>query len=150
MANLTGFDANEHEPTSFEVLPANKYLAIIEESENKPTKAKNGHYLEIKFQIIEGEHKGRNLWENLNIDNPNPKAVQVAMGELSAICRAVGVMKPKDSVELHNLPLLLTVACKKRADTGEMENVIKKYEPPAAAQGEPQQAPTDAPPWLRK
>ena len=31
--------------------------------------------------------------------------VKIARGELSAICRAVGVMQPRDSVELHNVPL---------------------------------------------
>jgi len=27
-------------------------------------------------------------------------------------------MQPKDSAELHNLPLQITVKCKKRKDTG--------------------------------
>jgi len=34
-------------------------------------------------------------------------------------------MAPKDSVELHNVPLVITVAQKKRQDTGELGNVIK-------------------------
>ncbi len=37
-------------------------------------------------------------------------------------------MAPKDSVELHNLPLLIKVGHKKRDDTGELTNVIKGYE----------------------
>lgn len=42
--------------------------------------------------------------------------VKIARGELSAVCRAVGVMAPKDSVELHNIPLEINVGLKKRDD----------------------------------
>jgi len=131
MANLNGFNATEVEPTSsFEPIPAGKYQAAITESEMKPTKNGSGSYLQMTFTIIEGEFKNRVLW---------------------AICHAVGVMQPRDSVELHNLPLVITVKLKKREDTGELTNEIKGYEPKAASTGQPQQAPvtSNTPPWKR-
>ena len=150
MANLNGFDARNVEPqVGFEPIPADKYLAAITASEMKDTKAGNGRFLELTFEIIEGEYKGRNLWARLNLDNPNETAVKIAKAELSAICRAVGVMTPKDSQELHNLPLVITVKLKKRDDTGEMTNEIKGYARKEAAEGQPQQAKSDAPPWRR-
>ena len=83
MANLSGFDAREVEPTvGFEPIPAGKYVAVITASEMKETKNKDGHYLELVFQIIEGEYKGRKLWGRLNLDNANPTAVQIARGQL--------------------------------------------------------------------
>ncbi len=89
MVNLNGFDATTVEPTTdYDPIPAGKYLAVITDSEMKSTKSGNGEYLELTFQIIEGEFKNRNQWARLNLDNPNPKAVQIAQGELSAICRA--------------------------------------------------------------
>ena len=54
-------------------------------------------------------------------------SVQIAQTELSAICRAVGVLAPNDSVELHNLPLVISVKCKKRDDTGDVTNEVKGY-----------------------
>jgi len=43
MANLNGFDANQVEPAAkFDPIPAGKYLAVITESEQKPTKAGTG------------------------------------------------------------------------------------------------------------
>ncbi len=150
MADLRGFDANDVEPTTgFDPVPAGKYQAVITESEMKPTKSGNGTYLQFTFEILEGEYKGRHLWARLNLDNPNQTAVKIARAELSAICRAVGVMAPKDSVELHNLPLLITVKCKKRKDNDEIDNVIVKYERKVAASGQPQQAQTNTPPWRR-
>jgi len=152
MANLNGFNASEVEPTSsFEPSPAGKYLAAITESEMKPTKNGSGSYLQMTFTIIEGEFKNRVLWARLNLNNPNATAVKIARSELSAICHAVGVLQPRDSVELHNIPLLITVKVKKREDTGELTNEIKGYEPKAAAAGQPQQAPASdtTPPWKR-
>ena len=150
MANLGGFDAREVDPAvGFEPIPADKYLAVITASEMKQTKAGDGQYLELTFQVIEGEYKGRNLWARLNLDNPNATAVQIARAELSAICRAVAVMTPKDSHELHDLPLVVSVKLKKREDNGEMTNEIKGYEKKEAAAGQPQQASTDTPPWRR-
>ena len=154
MANLNGFNASEVEPTSgFEPIPAGKYLAAITESEIKPTKNGSGSYLQMTFTIIEGEFKNRVLWARLNLNNPNATAVKIARSELSAICRSVGVLTPRDSVELHNIPLVITVKCKKRTDVDEISNEIRGYEPKGAAPtvGQPQQAPvtSNTPPWKR-
>lgn len=151
MADLSGFDANQVEPTTaFDPIPAGKYVAVITESEMTPNKAGTGHFLKLTFQIIEGEFKDRLLWTRLNLDNPNATAVQIARAELSAICRAVGVLAPNDSVELHNLPLVIHVRCKKRTDTGEITNEIKGYSKRESPQ--PVGAATAAnstPPWKR-
>ncbi len=151
MADLRGFDANQVEPSSdFEPIPAGKYPAVITDSEMKPTKNGTGNYLQLAFQIIDGAFKNRLLWARLNLDNPNATAVQIARAELSAICRAVGVLAPSDSAELHNLPLVIHVRCKKRPDTGELTNEIKGYAkkeiPPATPQ--PAAVSTTAP-WKR-
>ena len=155
MANLSGFDANQVDPaTSFDPIPAGKYIAAITDSEMKPTKNGAGNYLQLTFTVLEGEYKNRVLWARLNLNNPNATAVKIARGELSAICRAVGVMQPKDSVELHNIPLQITVKLKKRQDTDELTNEIKGYAAKASAAATPQQAPAtsvdnNTPPWKR-
>jgi hypothetical protein len=152
MPTLNGFNANEVDPNfAFEAIPAGKYLAVITESEMKPTKSGGGQYLQFTFQIIEGEYKGRLIWSRLNLDNLNATTVKIARAELSAICRAVGVPAPKDSVELHNIPLVITVGLKKRDDTGEMGNVIKGYaRKDAAAPRAPAVASNNGtPPWKR-
>jgi hypothetical protein len=152
MANLQGFDANQVEPSNdFEPIPAGKYLVVITDSEQTPNKAGTGSYLNLTFQIIDGPHKNRLLWARLNLDNPNAKAVQIARAELSAICRAVGVLAPNDSVELHNLPLVIHVKCKKRPDTGEIVNEVKgfsKKESPQTANATVT-TPNSTPPWKR-
>jgi hypothetical protein len=150
MADLRGFDANQVEPTSdFEPIPAGKYVAVITDSEMKPTKTGAGQFLKFTFQVTEGPFKNRLLWARLNLDNPNATAVQIARGELSAICRAVGVLAPNDSVELHNLPLVIHVRCKKRTDTGEIVNEVKGFSKKEAPQPAVSAAANSTPPWKR-
>jgi len=150
MADLHGFNANEVDPTTdLEPIPAGKYLALITESEMKANKAGTGSYLQLTFQILEGPHKGRFLWARLNLQHPNATAVAIARAELSAICRATCVMTPKDSTELHNLPLVITVKLKKREDTGELQNEVRGFSKRESLGGPPQQATTNAPPWRR-
>lgn len=136
MASLNGFNANEVKPAvEFEAIPPGQYTAVITESETKPTKSGTGSYLQLTLQIIDGEFKGRTLWARLNLENPNETTVRIARAELSAVCRAVGVMQPRDSAELHNVPLVIRVGVKARADTGELTNVIKGYERRSGAGG---------------
>lgn len=128
-----GWDANKVEPLGdLSAIPAGKYIAMIRKSEMKATKKGDGSYLELQFTITDGEHKGHPLWTRLNLKNPNPQAVEIAERELSAICRAVNCMAPKDSVELHNLPMIVKVKQKVDA-SGEIRNEISDYEPRVSA-----------------
>lgn len=164
MANLQGFDANQVEPSQdFTPLPAGEYVAVITDSEMKPTKTGNGHYLQLTFQIVEGEHANRLIWVRLNLDNPNATAVDIARRELSSICRSVGVLVPTDSSDLHNLPCVLAVKLKRRKDTGELQNEVKGYsaceaktahtaasDTPSGIANSGQDAPAaGSPPWKR-
>lgn len=153
------FNANEVEPsTGYDPIPAGKYQAVITESEMKPARTGNGQYLQLEFEIIEGEYKNRKVWARLNLENANADAVRIARADLSAICRAVNVLQPRDSVELHNLPLTITVRCKKNQDD-EIVNEIRGYGPRTSLSGvaaakpatpPPQSGANSAPPWARK
>jgi len=146
MANLSGFDASVVEPScSLDPVPAGKYEALITESDFRETKSGSGQYLQLTFQVVGGEYEGRLLWSRLNLVNPNPQAVQIAQAELSAICRAVGVMAPTDSSDLHDRPLMIKVVCKKREDTGDIINEIKGYMPRESEVV----SSSDTPPWGR-
>ena len=158
MADLRGFDAQTVEPNdSFDPIPNGDYLCIITTSEMKPTKAGDGAYLELELQVLEGPYQGRKLWDRLNLNNDNETTVKIARGTLSAICRAVGVLQPADSCELHDLPLVAKVVCKKRDDTDELTNVIKSYKKRDAVATTPASSPASAkaaatsstPPWKR-
>lgn len=128
MADLTGFDATKVEPNNFSPLPAGDYQMMIISSELKSTKDGKGKYLELKLQVSSGQFQNRTLFDRLNLVNANEQAVQIAKGTLSSICRAVNVLQPKDSSELHNK--VLTAAVKVKNDNeGNPRNEIAGYKP---------------------
>ena len=122
MSNLAGynFNAEEVEPSSsFDPIPAGWYTAIISASEMKATRDGYGEYLSLTLQIIDGQYENRFVFARLNLKNANDKAVAIARKDLAAICRAVGVMSPQASEELHDIPLMIKV--KVRAASGDYE-----------------------------
>lgn len=113
--------------TGFDPIPSGDYEAVVTESDYKPTKAGTGHYLKLTFEIIDGEFKGRKLWANFNLDNPNDEAVGIARSQLRQLCEAVNVKHVKDTMQLHNLPVIVRVVKKLDKTRGEEVNEIKKY-----------------------
>ncbi len=109
----TSFDATSVEPTTpYELLPAGKYRAQIVESEMRVTRNGMGQFLWLMLDILDGEHKGRKIFDQLNLVNPNPTTVEIAQRTLSAICHATGKMHVSDSEELHLIPMTIQVKIK--------------------------------------
>ncbi len=139
MANLSGFDASTiPEQQEFSALPEGDYVVIATSSEMKPTKSGNGSYLQFTLEVLDGPCKGRKIFDRMNMINPNQTAVDIGQRSLAALCRAVGVIKPQDSAELHNKPFLCSVIVE--VDDRKREgNVVKKYQ--AVTGAVPQTAP---------
>lgn len=124
--NIADFDANEvPDQQEFSCMPAGNYKAcVINYEADKPTKTGNGSYLELKWQVVEdGEHKGRLVWQRLNLDNPNSTAVQIAQSELKSICSAVGNMRPQSYEDLCNIPVVIGIVVKEY--NGNKSNEVK-------------------------
>jgi hypothetical protein len=158
MANLHGFNPNNHEEEkSFAPIPAGQYVAMITDSDMRQTKAMDGEYLKLTFEIIDGSWKGRLIWTNLNLRNKNPKAVEIAERNLASICRAVHHLTPlDDSQALHNKPLKIKVIIREAQGGYDASNEIKGYGP--AGDQAPQSAATSqaapggavTPPWANQ
>ena len=152
--NWKQFDAATVETPSRDPVPAGDYVATVTDSEIKPNKAGTGEYLSLSFRIEDGDHAGRFVWANLNLVHPNEKAVQIARAELAGLCKAVGVLNPKDSADLHNIPVLIRVVLDKDRD-GNPRNVVKGFKPAAsqppkpAAPAKAEAKPSTAP-WKKK
>lgn len=178
MAQLpdNGFDASKVDPTpKFETLPKGDYPVMIVDSEMKPTKKKDGQYLQLSIEVVDGPYKGRMIFDRLNIVNQNAQAVEIAQRQLSQICHAVGVLAVRDSAELHNKPMIAHVDVEEGGPKPQNpdgtsggkysdKNAVKSYKPWAAGTpaptpaAKPGAAPVTAapvaagspPPWARK
>ena len=123
------FNANDVEPATgrFELLPVDDFLAVISESAMADNKKTQGKHLSLTWTVIEGDYKDRKVFSNLNLVNENAQTVEIAQRELSAICRAIGVLHPKDSSELHDKPVVISVGIRKGSNGYEDSNIIRKF-----------------------
>jgi hypothetical protein len=154
MGNLD-FNAHEVQPSSpMEAVPAGSYPVRITDTEIKQTKNGNGRYLQITLDIIDGEFKGRKLFDRLNLWNPNQQAVDIARKTMSAICHATNVMQPRNHEELRGKYMTAKVNQENDPQYG-ARNEVKGY---AAIEGaphasapvaQPAQAAPATPPWSR-
>lgn len=123
------FDAATEEPAKdmeWKPLPSGEYCVVIVVSEIAETKAQTGKRLKLTMEVVEGDHKGRKIFDGINIVNRNEKAQGIGRATLSSICRAINVMSPKDTAELHDRPLMVKVSTEPGMD-GQPRNVVKHY-----------------------
>ena len=154
--DLRSFDTQNVEPMrSFDPLPDGWYKAVISDTEERQTKSMTGSFLLLTIDIIEGEFRGRKVFDRLNLNNPNETAVQIAQRTLASVCNAVGVVNPQDSAELRDKPMMIKVVVRPPENGYDASNDIKGYEP-CEASAAPALAPklaasngSSTPPWKR-
>jgi hypothetical protein len=162
MAFLTEtFDINElpvGNTGSFEPLPAGWYTTTISQAELKATKANNGQYIKLRYDITGPTHQGRVVFGNLHIKNANPKAEEIGRQQLGEIMRAIGLAKVTDTDQLIGGQISIKLDVKQDQQYG-ASNEVKGFKSvsgsvaPAASM--PAAAPSAAsgkaaPPWAKK
>jgi hypothetical protein len=155
MANLGGFNpADFNTEDNFDPVPAGVYVASITESVMKDTRENNGKYLKLTWKILEGPYANRLVWENINLVNKNPEAVEIAKNTLAKVCKACGINRPvNDSSELHGIPCKVKVSIRPAKDGYDASNDVKGHKllesnVPAVATA-PAQVPTQSTaPWM--
>jgi len=85
---------------SYDPVPPGWYNARIHSAEVKTTKAGNGQYIKVRYDIIGPAHQGRAIFGNLNIRNPNAKAEQIGRQQLGELMRAIGLAEIQDTDQL--------------------------------------------------
>jgi len=128
----------------YTALPAGEYIANIIKSEYKATKAKTGHFIELQLKLLAGKSKGRVLYERLNLDNPNPIAVEIANKALNSICQACEKVGVEDTEELHGIPMKLTLKVVPATSSNPASNSIIKWAKASADDMVPADEPNEA------
>ena len=124
------FNAKDSEKmTGFEPVPAGWYKAVVTKSEIKKTAAGTGKYINLQWQITEGEHAKRVFWVLLNIVNPNPIAVEIAQKELASICEAMEIDELEDTEDLHDVEIGVKLKVKPGDANWPPKNETQGYKP---------------------
>lgn len=113
MAQLQNqFNANAidpHQGGGVNQFPVGKHPVIIIGSQIKGNKDQTGGYIEFELQATAGPAQGSTMPMRLNVYNASEKARQIAEGQLSALCHAVGQFMITDTQQLHQLPFVVDV-----------------------------------------
>jgi hypothetical protein len=154
------FDINElpvGNTGSFEPLPAGWYTATISQSELKATKAGNGQYIKLRYDITGPSHQGRVVFGNLNIKNANPKAEEIGRQQLGEIMRAIGLAKVADTDQLIGGQIGIKLEVKQDEQYG-ASNEVKAFKSLSGSAAPAASIPVAsvpsagkaAPPWAKK
>jgi hypothetical protein len=127
--NLGGFNVN-NAPSRNSPVPAGSYAAVIVDAAEKQAKTgAKGKYLELKLQIVDGPHKGRVVFDRLNLWHKDATTKTLALATLGEIGRAVGIAIINSTDDLKNKPMVIVIIVRERSDIkGEFSNEVKKYE----------------------
>lgn len=127
MGNLN-LNIDEIKPvsTDYSLLPAGWYEAWIDEAEVKTTKAGNGQYLKVRYEILEGEYANAKVFQNYTVKHANSKAVEIGLGQLSKLCKDLGMAGiVDDSSELLNKRVMIKVGIQQgTGDYGDQNKVV--------------------------
>lgn len=155
------------EGNSYDLVPAGWYNVNITKAEIKSTKAGNGQYIAVRYDITGPTHQGRVVFGNVNIKNPNSQAENIGRQQLGEIMRAIGLTRVTDTDQLIGGSLHIKVSIKEADGQYEASNEVKGFK---AINGSPATMPnsgviaahvavgeknstvqqSSAPPWAKK
>lgn len=144
MASLGKFAGSElQEPSAdFSPIPAGVYDVEVVESDIVSTKAGDGTIVKLTFRVLNGQHEGRQIWANLNIENRNPKAQEIGQRELSDLSRACGfAANPERTEDFHGIPLVVNVKLKPGDGEYGPRNEVGSFKAASHARPAPRPAP---------
>lgn len=129
-----GFDTSEYERTvgtgSREPLPIGFYNLVITRSVMKPTKAGDGKYLEVEFDIAApAEYGNRKFWDKLNIFNKNTVAQKIGREQLSDLLKAINLSGEADPEDMVGASVNAYILIEPAKDGWEAKNKCGKYMP---------------------
>jgi hypothetical protein len=135
------FDNNEVEAANeYQQIPAGRYTMVVTETDLMLTKkakeandAKLGQYIKVKFQIVSGEFQNRVIFQNFNVVNANPKAVEIGQQQFRNLLECCGITKITDTSEIHQKVVVADI--KNTPDNGYGVGVdVKRYYPVSKSQ----------------
>ncbi len=122
------YDPND-KPSTSDPIPENECTAQITVAEIKDTQ-KGGSGLNLEWTLLDGPYAGRKCFEWINLKHTNPDVVKYGRADFAAVREGVfgtSTYNVKTPSELLYKPTRIKIGLKKNKDSGEMENVIRKY-----------------------
>jgi hypothetical protein len=122
---LINFNAADHQDAGPGPLPAGDFMVYVAASEMRINQDNGNQSLSLTLDVMQPETmQGRKVFSNYTMSSHNEEAVRIGMQQLAQVCRAVGVMSPSDSTELHDIPFFVRLIAK-QLDSGKVVNNVQ-------------------------
>lgn len=135
MANLNDLLPDDFDAENYKgdvPIPKGWYLGVIKKSETVPTKNGDGTLVKLQCQLMDddrnGEYNGRWVFDQICFKPSSIKSMQFSTNKMASLSKAVGVNKPQDTSELHNVPVMIHVGIAEDQN-GDPRNEVKGYKP---------------------
>lgn len=89
MFDLSKVEAQKPQNT----IPDGKYICNVTEAKMKDTKT-GGMMIQTTLTICDGQYAGRKIFNNFNVENQNPKAVEIGLAQLKSLLETAGYPDP--------------------------------------------------------
>lgn len=103
---------NNEKMVVFSTRPEGSRVFTIISSKNVANKGGTGTFLQLNCRITQGKYSNQMAVTRLNLDHPNPVAVEMSEKTLNSICDAVRVVGATESEQLHGIEFIGTESCK--------------------------------------
>ena len=112
------FDPSQYAGTTdlVPIPPGWQSAHIVEASYKEVLNNSTSTYMLAVFEIIEGEHKGRKIFQNVTLTNQNQQAVEIGQRLLTDICNALKIGSLKNLEVLQYKPMKVRVGIKRDKD----------------------------------
>lgn len=128
MASIgNAYDPDAKPSAGYTPLPLDDYTLEIVESSYDANKDGDGMVLALKAQIMGGEFDQRPYFIWMDLENDDQDKQNRGQRDFAGLRRAIGILNPQDTEELHFKPFKVTIGTYTQKSTGEPKNTIKKY-----------------------
>jgi len=84
------FDPSTEQSSTFDPVPPGEYVAQIIEAEIRQPRSGDGYALNLTWQILEGAHEGRQIWQWISYVHSGEQTQSIARKTLKNLCDAIG------------------------------------------------------------
>ncbi|GAA0768690.1 hypothetical protein [Brevundimonas olei] len=126
--NIDPADLPEDDRSDFELIPDCDVVAHVISDEVTDKDGGARVRLVLCWEILEGPHAKRRVWDGLNIVNPNDTTERIAKKAVLSLCNIHSIPTPlRDSTLLHFKPTRIKIRTKPADGQWSAQNVIKGY-----------------------
>ncbi|MFN4841361.1 MAG: DUF669 domain-containing protein [Phycisphaerales bacterium] len=111
----------------FDLIPSGWYMAQIVEHDLQ--NVGNGLQARFTWEILDGPHSRRKVWQKEWAHHSNPKASEIGERMLRTLGRAMGVSQVKSTEDLAFKPVEVRVGISKKEEGYEQRNEVKSARP---------------------